>query len=311
MLESFLGNNATKEVILNMLKSGHLPHAIMLEGDEGLGKHTLATELVKAILCEESTEYCGLCRNCTLLSAGTHPDYSLLSPNSNNLIRVDDIRALRKKTFERPDRSQKKVYLIEKADRMNREAQNAFLKILEEPPEYVVFILLAESSSVFLDTVISRCTVFRLNAPSYSEACGLLKKQFPNTDDAQIDEALLSADNNIGRAIMQLKDEASAELVRTAAELLVLISGRRAYECLKLLHKFERDPVGLHNLLATLSSCASLELRKLSLGKASRHTLSRGELINIIDSVNAANMFLKQNVSTPIVLARFCSSLIK
>ncbi len=311
MLQNFIGNSGTVEILRNMLESGKLPHAIMLEGDEGLGKRTLATALSGSILCENSWESCGNCRGCTLFSAGTHPDFSVLSPSGNNLIRVDDIRTLRKKAFERPDRGNKKVYLIENAHCMNREAQNAFLKILEEPPEYVVFILLAVSSGAFLDTIISRCTVFHISTPAYSEAFGFMQKKFPEREKTEIDDALAECDNNIGKAILRLQDEDASEVHRIAAELMTLIGGRRAYDTLKVLHKFERDPVGLSGLLSTLSSRASLELRNLASGKPVRHTLSRKDLVNTIDSLSEASNYLKQNVNPSIVITRLCSALIK
>lgn len=311
MLQNFIGNEGTVEILRQMLKSGKLPHAIMLEGDEGLGKHTLAHKLSRAILCDDSAEGCGKCRSCTLFSAGTHPDFSVWSPGSNNLIRVDDIRALRKRAFERPDRGEKKVYLIENAHCMNREAQNAFLKILEEPPSYVVFILLAVSSGAFLDTIISRCTVFHITTPSYKEAFGYIQDKFPEREKSEIDEALAECDQNIGKTILRLQDEDASEIHRTAAELMTLIGGRRGYETLKILHKFERDSAGLQGLISTLSSRASLELRNLAGGKTARHTLSRRDLVNIIDSLSEANAYLKQNVSPSIVVTRLCAALIK
>lgn len=311
MLRKFIGNSATLDILLNMLEKGKLPHAIMLEGDDGLGKHTLALALSKAILCDNSAEGCENCRSCTLFSAGTHPDFSIISQNGNNLIKVDDIRALRKKAFERPDRGEKKVYLVENAHCMNRDAQNAFLKILEEPPEYVVFILLAVSSAAFLDTVISRCTVFRLTPPSYREAFQFIKDKFPQKSDEEIDEAISECDVNIGKAIAHLQSDEASEIYRTASELMMLIGGRRAYETLKILHKFEWDPAGLQSLISTLSSRASQELRHLAMGEHVRHTLSRKDLVNIIESLSEASAYLKQNVPTPIVITRLCSALIK
>lgn len=310
MLRKFIGNSSTLEILLNMLEKGNLPHAIMLEGDDGLGKHTLALALSKAILCDNSAEGCENCRSCTLFSAGTHPDFSVISQNGNNLIKVDDIRSLRKKAFERPDRGNKKIYLIENAHCMNREAQNAFLKILEEPPEYVIFILLAVSSSAFLDTVVSRCTVFRITPPSYGEAFQFIKDRFPEKSDEEIDQAILECDINIGKVIAHLQNEEASEIYRTAAELMVLIGGRRAYDTLKVLHKFEWDSAGLQSLISTLSSRASQELRNLAMGKPGRHTLSRKDLVNIIESLEEASAYLKQKVATPIVITRLCSALI-
>ena len=311
MFEGFVGNHGTVDILGRMLKSGKLPHAIMLSGDEGLGKHTLGLELSGSVLCDNSSIACGECKSCTLMKAGSHPDFSILSPLSKKIIRVDDIRELRKRAYERPDRGNKKVYLIEDAQLMNREAQNAFLKILEEPPEYVVFILLATSSSAFLDTIISRCTVFNLTSPCYSEALQFLKGKFPNISSEEIEDALEECDCNIGRTLQRLQDEDASEIYNTAKELMTLIGGRRAYDTLKVLHKFSRDPAGLRSLFSTLNSRASLELRNLAMGKKVSHNLSRKDLVNIIESLAEASDFLKHNVSPNLVITRLCTALIK
>ena len=311
MFEGFIGNSGTVDILSRMLESGKLPHAIMLEGDEGLGKHTLGLALCRSILCDSSSIACGSCKSCTLFSAGSHPDFSVLSPDSKKLIKVDDIRGLRKKAYEKPDRGSRKVYLIEDAQFMNQEAQNAFLKILEEPPEYVVFVLLATSSSAFLDTVISRCTIFGITTPPYTEALDYITKRFPDRSHEEIEDALSECDCNIGRTLHHLQDEDTSEIYRTAKELMSLIGGRRAYGTLKVFHKYGRDPGGLHSLLSTLSARASLELRHLAMGKKVNHNLSRKDLVNIIESLSEASEYLRQNVSPTLVITRLCAALIK
>lgn len=311
MLSNFVGNQLVKEIAFNMLQKKTVPHAIMIEGDGGLGKHTLGLSLAQSILCDDAVEYCGKCRHCLLFSAGSHPDFSILSPNKKNLISVEDIRALKKAAYQRPDRAAKKVYIIENASRMNREAQNAFLKILEEPPEYVVFILLAESSSSFLDTIISRCTIFRLASPTYQEAVEFVRKQLPDISAEELELALADCDNNIGRTLWQLQNQDSANISHAAAELMDIIGGRRGYECLKVLHKFSKDPKALQELLASLRSRAALELRGLGRGFKVRHTLSRKDLLEVIAAIDSATAYLSGNVSPQLVINRLCSALIK
>ena len=310
MFEGFVGNGGTVDILSRMLKSGKLPHAIMLSGDEGLGKHTLGFELSRSILCDSSSIACGECKSCVLFKAGSHPDFRIWAPEKD-LIKVDLIRELRKKAYERPDRGARKVYLIEDAHLMNREAQNAFLKILEEPPEYVVFILLATSSAAFLDTIISRCTVFNLTTPSFKEALEFIKERFPERGTEEIEDALSECDCNVGRTLQHLQDENASEIYRTAKEIMSLVGGRRAYDTLKVLHRFQRDPVGLRSLISTLSARASLELRNLAMGKKVSHNLSRKDLLNIIDSLAEASNFLRQNVAPNLVITRLCAALIK
>jgi len=311
MFKGFLGNESTVDILGRMLIGGKLPHAIMLAGDEGLGKHTLGMALCRSILCDNGAIACGECKSCTLMKAGSHPDFSVLSPDGKGLIKVDDIRELRKKAYEKPDRGNKKVYLIENSHLMNREAQNAFLKVLEEPPEYVVFLLLATSSAAFLDTIISRCTIFNLTTPSPPEAEQFLREKFPDRNPEEIEDALSECDCNIGRTILHLQDEDTSEIYHTATTLMSLIGSRRAYDILKTLHKYQRDPGGLRALISTLSSRASLELRNLALGKKVAHNLSRKDLVNIIESLSEASEYLRQNVPPFVVITRLCSAMVK
>ncbi len=141
----------------NLLNKGHLPHTLIIEGD-GDEKLKLARYVAKAALCEQDKVFCDNCRSCHLADAGTHPDIKTLSCESKNYS-VDTIRELRKEAFLTPFMSDGRVFIIEQAEKISAAGQNALLKILEEPPRGVHFILVTENSSALLETVVSRAVI--------------------------------------------------------------------------------------------------------------------------------------------------------
>ena len=158
-----IGNEKTTLTVKNFIKEGRIPHAILIVGDSGTAKQSLADFLATAIVCGKSEAPCGECDNCRAASTKNHPDITVIAPEDNKKsIAVDQVRELRKETFIKPHKADKRVFVIDNADTMNASSQNALLKVLEEPPESVMFVLIAENKAAFLDTVISRCVVLNV-----------------------------------------------------------------------------------------------------------------------------------------------------
>lgn len=309
MLEKFYGNSRVVTAIENMLKTDKIPQTILLEGETGLGKHTVAHAFAKAILCG-GDDACGSCRNCTLFEAGTHPDYSLVSPDEKNVIRVSVIRELRRAVYERPDRSRRKVYVIENAECMNSEAQNAFLKIMEEPPQYVVFLLLCPSRAMLLETVVSRCTVLTLNTPSPQEGAAALAEQ-AGGDSERLAAVLSASDNNVGMALALLNSAEQDENSENVEKILTLVSSHRSYEVLRLMQSFSRDTVGLAAFCESLFSAATLLLRRQSMGESISPSLSKQQLLRIVNAVQNAKRRIKENCSLTLLITAFCADITK
>lgn len=160
-----IGNEKTTETVKNFIKEGRIPHAILIVGDNAAKTKQLADFLAQAIVCGKSEAPCGMCDNCRAAESNNHPDITVTAPEDNKKsIAVDQVRELRKEAFIRPHKADKRVFIIDKADTMNASSQNALLKVLEEPPETVMFVLIAENKASFLDTVISRCVVLNVTA---------------------------------------------------------------------------------------------------------------------------------------------------
>ena len=151
--------------VLMMCASGRIPQSLLIEGRDGSLRDDSALYLAAAVLCESKDRPCGSCKHCRKVFAGIHPDVTVLFPKEKS-IKVDEIRSLRKEAFIKPNEAASRVFVIQSADTMNDEAQNALLKLLEEPPETVGLILTASSRSRLLPTVRSRLMLLNVDAES-------------------------------------------------------------------------------------------------------------------------------------------------
>jgi DNA polymerase III subunit delta' len=152
--KGILGHDRQKLMLSSLVEKDKLPHALLLAGPGGVGKRTIAVELVKNLFCENRCA-CGTCRGCRHMAAGAHPDFTLLSGDAS--IKIDELRAIRKEVYEPPFEAPLRMVLIDNAERMTREAANALLKTLEEPPPSNVFILTSSREQDIPLTVRSRC----------------------------------------------------------------------------------------------------------------------------------------------------------
>ncbi len=161
----FLGNASAVKGLKSMIASGRVSHAYIFDGAYGLGKKTLAYAFAKALQCENGEENgCGRCYSCKALDSGEHPDVFFVDTDKTT-IGVDVIRdEIIEKAKTKPYSSKYKIFILNGAERLTEQAQNALLKTIEEPPAYGVFILLVSNYNKLLATVISRCVLIRLNA---------------------------------------------------------------------------------------------------------------------------------------------------
>ena len=202
MFQNILGNNKIKESLQEAVKANKVSHSYLFVGQAGIGKKMIATEFAKAILCLGDDKYCNNCKSCLEFDGNNNPDFILIEPEGNN-IKIDQIRNMQRKVQEKPIISNKKVYIINSADLMTKEAQNALLKTLEEPPEFVTIILVGENENEFLATIKSRCMILHFNPISNSD----MKKYLEENYNMNVTSNMLDVfQGSIGKAI-ELKDK--------------------------------------------------------------------------------------------------------
>ena len=189
MFNNIIGNEKNKELLNNIIKNSSSSHSFMFVGKESIGKLLFAKEFAKALLCSEgNTKPCNKCKSCIEFDSHNNPDFNIIEPEGK-YIKIDIIRELVKKVYEKPIISTKKVYIINDSGCMTKEAQNSLLKTLEEPPEYVTIILITSNDNMFLPTIKSRCTKIMFNKLTDKEIKSVLKDVYDYDD---ISEFVLS-----------------------------------------------------------------------------------------------------------------------
>lgn len=156
---------ALPTALKKLMDEGKTPHAVALESDDEASLSRAAAELSAFAVCKGERRPCGRCQGCLKVKSGNHPDiYTAAVEGKKQIVRISEIRKICADSIIKPNESDCKVYIIPNADNMEAAAQNAFLKLMEEPPQPMLFILLCSDSSGLLPTIRSRCTAFRLES---------------------------------------------------------------------------------------------------------------------------------------------------
>ena len=208
MFQNILGNEKIKELLQDSLYRNKVSHSYLFLGQEGIGKKMIAKEFAKGILCLNDDKYCNNCKSCLEFDGNNNPDFYIVEPEGNN-IKIEQIRELQKKVQEKPIIATKKVYLIDNADLMTKEAQNALLKTLEEPPEFVTIILIGENDNAFLNTIKSRCMILHFNYISDTD----IKKYIEKNYDMKITPKMLDIFQGSIEKAIELKDKQEQYLI--------------------------------------------------------------------------------------------------
>lgn len=238
MFENILGNDKIKNELQTSISLNKNSHSYLFIGTSGIGKKMIAMELAKMILCIDAKKYCNCCKSCLQFDSSNNPDFILIEPSGSS-IKIDQIREMQKKVIEAPIVSQKKVYIINDADLMTKEAQNCLLKTLEEPPEFVTIILIGANENNFLSTIKSRCTILKFENISNNAIKNYLSEKYQLND---ISENMLEAfQGSIGRAEI-LKDK--RELYDSVYEIITQVNRSNLIDLLKkaeIIYKSQED----------------------------------------------------------------------
>lgn len=236
--ESLLGNERLKENLISSLARGHIAHFYLISGPVGSGRHTLARLLAAAILCQGRDRPCLHCGPCHKVMAGTHPDFITVDDPEKKTVPVDLIRQARADMYVMPNESDRKIYLFPRAQDMGIPGQNALLKVLEEPPEYGVFLLLTDNPEKLLPTVRSRCVELNLTALPEKVLRQALHERFPQADGESVNSAVARSGGYLGQAEEFLR--AGTQMSPQSQAFAAFLLSGNVMELMELLVPMER-----------------------------------------------------------------------
>ncbi len=233
--EELIGQELAASILQKAVLEERVMHAYLFTGPEGTGKLTTALAFAAALNCEdrqENGDSCGVCLQCRMMEGLAHPDVEIIYPDGT-MTKIEQMREMRRAVSYVPVRGKWKVIIIEQADTMNEASSNCILKTLEEPPDYMVIVLLSRNPALVLPTIKSRCNQIRF----YSAAAETLKNALVERFGASPEQAEFLAaysEGRPGKAISILKNENFAPWRQKVVELAGKICSSDVRYALKL-----------------------------------------------------------------------------
>lgn len=314
MNQDFYYNDRALKTLAALTAGGRFPHTVLLEGQEGCGKQTLALRLAAAILCEgEGERPCGECGPCHKVLSGNHPDVIVVGEEGGaRSFHIDAIREVRLSAYIKPNEGRAKVYILLGAQNMTVQAQNALLKIIEEPPPHGVFILTCDNRSKLLPTILSRVVTIPVATPTPAECLAVLPNLRPGHTQEEYTAAATLSEGSIGRALAALDDPSALGAEADAKRLLDLLFQGEEYPMLALLSRYEKDREGF---LRLAQACKDQVAKRLTgqylapgrIGQGRQITPLQG--LRIVGIIEEAQQKAAQNVNLTLLATHFCGQL--
>jgi DNA polymerase III subunit delta' len=223
-LRAITGHRPIRDLLARAVGRGTLPPSLVFAGPDGVGKRLTAVALAQALNCERPLEWdggrdaCGTCAACTRISRGVHADVLTIEPGDSGTIKLDQVREAIDRAAYRPFEGRRRLVIVDQADALNVEAQNALLKTLEEPPPASVFVLITDRPDLLLPTVLSRCHRLRFASLGAADVAEVLIRDHA-MPPADAHAAAAASEGSIGRALEGSADEV-IEAREVAAKLL-------------------------------------------------------------------------------------------
>lgn len=247
--DSIIGNEGIKEYFAHVITTGTVSHSYILNGEEGTGKRMFAAAFAAAMQCRAAGERpCGVCRSCRQAATGNHPDIIYVSHEKLGTLGVDDIRrGLVDDIVIRPYSGPYKIYIVDEAEKMSVQAQNAMLKTIEEPPEYGIILLLTTNSSSFLPTILSRCMELHVKPVTMAQEAAYLKER--GIEGEQADTLLHFTRGNIGKALRMASSDSFSSMIALITNLLKNGSSMSLEQMLESIAQLEVYKIDIYDCL--------------------------------------------------------------
>lgn len=312
-----IGQEHIIEYFRNAISMDKVSHAYILNGPDKSGKMLLAEAFAAALQCEKQQEEpCMECRSCKQAVGRNHPDIIYVTHEKPNTLSVEDIRTqLNEDIVLKPYSSSYKIYIVDEAEKMNVQAQNALLKTIEEPPAYAVILLLTTNADGFLPTILSRCVRLDLKPVNDEKIRSFLMKE-KGVPDYQADICVAFAQGNVGKAILLAGSENFSEMKKSAVQLMKRLRDIDLYElsqAVKQITEYKLEINDYFDLMMiwyrdVLLYKATADVNRLifqdevySIKKEASHSSYEG-IEQILESLNKAKARIRANVNFELVI---------
>ena len=279
--QDIIGQEQIKEHLQNALSTGKVSHAYIINGERFSGKEYIAKIFAMALQCErDGIEPCQECPSCRQALSDNQPDIIRVTHEKPGSIGVDDIRAqINGDIAIKPYSSPRKIYIVNEAEKMTVQAQNALLKTLEEPPAYAVILLLTTNVNAFLPTILSRCVVLNMKPVADEKVKKYLMEEL-QVPDYKADVCVAFARGNVGKAKQLASSEDFEKVKEEALALLKYVQDMDVTEMIAAIKKISEYKLDVNDYLDILT----IWYRDVLLFKATgdaNHLVFREELSNI------------------------------
>lgn len=315
--QDILGHEQIIEHLQNAIKTDKVSHAYILDGPDMSGKKMIADAFSMTLECEKKgTEPCMECHSCKQALGKNQPDIIYLQHEKPNTISVDDIRSqINNDIGVKPYSSPYKVYIVDEAEKMNVQAQNALLKTIEEPPAYAVILLLTNNAEIFLPTVLSRCVRLSLKAVPDEKIKAYLMENY-EVPDYKADVCVAFAQGNVGKAIELAESEDFNEIKNSALQLIKRLDDIELYEMTEAVKQISNYKLKINDYFDlimiwyrdVLLYKATADVNKLIFKeevyeiKKEASRSSYGGIENILEALEKAKIRLNANVNFDLVI---------
>lgn len=319
--EEIVGHVLIKSHMIKGISANKVSHAYILSGEDDAGKNLLANAFAVLLQCEQPQEEkisgkpCGTCTSCLQAKSSNHPDIIHVTHEKVS-IGVDDIRIQLNNDIQiKPYSNPYKIYIIDEAEKLTEQAQNALLKTIEEPPSYGIILLLTNNVNSLLPTILSRCVTLKLSPVDKVEIKKHLMEKH-RIPDYLAELSQVFSGGNVGRAIKFSTSEEFSEKKEIALHILKYIQRMKLYEIMDEIKKISKNKEEINEyldffilwfrdvLLYKATSEVTLLTYKNEANVIKEHSLkySYDKIQEILDGIEKAKLRLKANVNSDIAL---------
>jgi len=319
--KDIIGQERAIKILTKSLKKNKVSSSYIFVGSEGTGKKLTAIEFAKALNCldlNKNIEACENCQSCNEINKQCSPDLIIIEPTKNS-IKIEQIREMRKEIGLKPFKNKKKIYIIDKAEKMTLEASNCLLKTIEEPPYYAIIILICSRIDPILPTIVSRCQIINFGLITSIKIKELSLSKIKNIEKEKVEIISKLAQGSIGKAFKLSTDKEYFIRRETLLNYLsTIVTGKYSNDFFEKVEKIVFEIDKIEEILEIIKlwyrdiliikktgkqkyivNCDKLEM----LGKKSQ-VYSQKMLIDILNYLELAEEYLTKNVNKRLILER-------